>query len=572
MLKIKKIAIINCLFLSSFFLNPFGASNFDLMGRTASAQQMVFGEPSDTYGARCSRCRGFFGQGFCQKVCCESCVDKDTSSGGDGSSCQSSICGEVHAPTQAELNRIQECMDSNYSMPGCNGMREYLSEEEDTQNLRDNQRRAESCDRAVAFTARDCTLSKLDQGTSGSLFNTAKQITNVNSCDALKGVGFDLNKSMIALGDPVIACQDNHNDCKRFCFDENTVQNGSATSFDDPEDQQNYESICSPKYEAMLREANKRKQVIYNAQEKKDECQSPDEDFNDPSPLPRTTSPTATPNNPNSPANNPEVALNRLNQLSSLVQPFITPQNTSNYNPGLYSNGEVANDNLYSNGQGSSLSYEEKYGPQYQGYDPDSSDDYGYIENTEFDKPDSLKASAATNAQNPNRPGQMGGGNFGGPIMGGSGGSSGNGSNPSSKAGGKGRKVLKDKSMFGKITGSTGGSGLVEAGSKKDSKAKNRFSSNSKKGSKGNGFNASKYHAQIMASYNRGQDSRAQVLAQRRAAGLKVETFDEKRKKGYLDWHHQHKLHPETISLFMQARICYNAKFRSDFTESCEFK
>lgn len=538
------------------------------MGTSAFAQLNVFGVPSDTYGERCTRCRGLFGQGFCQRICCESCQEKNIAAGGDGSSCESSICAEVHAPLQVELNRIQGCMDSDYSMPGCNGMREFLNEEEDLQSLRANQRRADSCDSAVAYAGRDCNLVKLDQGESGNYFNKAKQILSANSCDSLNSVGFDLRAAMEALGDPVIICQDHFKDCKRFCYDENTVQNGGGTTFDDPEDQENYENICSPKYEAIVREANIRRSLFNDADSKASEC-TERTNPNNPAPLPRADAPNPAPTNPNSVVNNPEVALSRLNALTSLVQPFVTPQTNSNYNPSLYSNGNPGN-KIGINSQKSELSYEEKYGPQYQGSDSGGSNDYDYIENTEFDKPDSLKTSPS-NAQNANRNNRQGMGAGLGGMMGS--GSSGNSNSPT-KAGGKSSgKRLKDKSMFGKYAGSTGGSGLVESESNK--KSKNGFSTSSKGGLAGNKnpkFNASKYHAQIMAAYNKGNSSRAQVMALRRAAGLKVETFDEKRKKGYTDWHAEHKIHPENISLFMQARICYNTKFRSDFAESCEFK
>ncbi len=563
--KILKFNFIICFFLSIFCGNPLWASDFPLILFNMSTQ-------ASANSSQCTGCRKYFSEGYCAPACCESCQSENP--GSQGHEACSSICSMTYDPTDADRKFADRCINSNFLSPGCDGMNRVLSDQQTSTHSRSIERRNASCNESVAFTKKYCTTNELNSAYPQDLFNLAEQIMSAPSCDLGSADRFNVRAQALSPQDVVRRCEEHFNSCKVFCFDQNTLPagiDGRTQTYTNEEGQRLFESDCRPRFEDFKTEKDMRELLIEEASEKVISCQTAravtDPETADEEIIPRATDPAR------SAINNPQVALNGLNQIASAIQPFI-PANTGNYNPGLY-NSEVASDS-FSQGRKNEMTYEELYGSQpYEGSTAGQANNLDYIDDTEFNKPQGLANPGNGNPQTQQNGAQgvgVGIGSFGGGSGSGRGSNSGPNSKPATSAA-KGRKGQKDKALYKMKTSTAGGSydTLKDPTEYRMNRgSKGAFGGNQKLSSPT--FNASKYHAQIMASYDKGKDSRAQILAQRRAAGLGSESHEEKRTNGYTDWHSQYKIHPEYISLFMQTRICYFTKFRSKFRDSCEFK
>jgi hypothetical protein len=543
--------------------------------------EVLLNVQNDKYGRLCTNCTAVFSHGYCAPTCCGSCQAVATKKGLNiPDSCQG-VCQMEQTPTAADEDHIKKCKDSNYALRGCDQLKLYLGNIENEDFRRAFQKRVESCNEAVEDTKGSCLESKLVKAYPADLFNLSQEIVDSPSCDFTKVENYNLKTAQLNPQQVIGQCDDSYNRCKKYCFDENTVYgtiDGQNVNRTNSVGQHSYEDQCKPLYAVFIDKKKIREELIQKANDVVLSCQSGDDDPNDivdnedgnngnEDPVITPDSGKTNPVNPNLAVNNPEVAMSNINGIVSAIQPFL-PTNQNNFNPSLYNSVS----NSIPTAQRYGLSESEMYGPDYSGWDANDTSDTEYLDTNSFDKPQSLKQSGNRQNQNNNR-------NSGSGMnaLGGSPGNSNQGA--ANKTGSRGgtRKKSKDKTLFGK---SENGSNTYSSSSISPSnKSKNKYGGLSGSGlgarsslyDSSKKFDASKYHQAIMASYQKGVKSKAQQRAERRAAGLSLESRDEKAMRGYSLWHQENKIHPDNISLFMQTRICYHTKFSSNFRATCEF-
>lgn len=573
--------ILLCFLSGNVELKPQWALKFEL---TTSAVAFV----KSGYGQQCDQCIAHLSKGYCAKICCESCQELDKQKGGYGAQCFNSICGDSFNPSTNDLTNVSRCLSSNFEAPGCENIKDFVDDEQILDFSKLITRRSNSCQESVIQTETYCSLDKLTQSFPNDIFEKARSIKNANECELVDQSQNSLSYSNEKLENVTVSCQTSFKNCKLFCFDNNVVTfkvNGRNLTYENDQSQKDYEQICKSQYEFFIEQKNSNLDLIHKAQDKLNDCEigfsneSRDLDRNSEIASSKESEGEDEDGEERSNKTTPQAILNQLNQVNSAIQPFLNSGSTNGgYRPNLYVNGEVASGG-FSGNNNSGLSYEDMYGPAYEGSNSGGSDtDFG--PDSDFDKPKSLFNNVGQNQNN-----RSAGNGFQGGMLGAMGGGFGNGSSPGSSNPNSGAKMgprrtgQKDKTLFGKLKNDMSGNasvGLNDDRTDPRLKSKNASSKNDDKNSTESKsqkavFNPSKYHAQIMASFDNGENSRAYQIAKRRAAGLVVETFEEKRKKGYTSWHKDHGLHPEGISLFLQTKICYHTKFRSDFRESCEF-
>lgn len=528
------------------------------------------------YGSACVRCTGHFSDGYCTPDCCTSCQSIAGDYGLTTDQACSGICRDtsrIFTTRDRELAHLCQQPDADTNSR-CDGVTEFVDVPRDP---RPYEQRVISCNESVEKVKQSCTANFLNSVIPVDMFNLAKQISEAPSCDIDKINQFNLNSTVANPRDALAQCETHYNSCKTYCFDQNSVDGRTYS-----EGQTKYQDICQPWYAQFEQEKGARLSVIEDVSTHIQGCTgdvSPNRTADDGS---GGALPNGTPDNGSAQAkgggqgadgvqtgkngwNNPSGVFSNMSQLMNVVQQFL-PQNTAPGGAGTPVQ-YTANPILTR----SQMTDEQYYGEPYEG-EPDPFDDDADFSGGITDLPTNLKNTASNNRQNQGR-GGMGGGAGGFSGMGGVGG----GSNPNKgkKTAGRGRPATKDKTLFGKRQSSTGGASFAST----DDKGKTITGYNSKYGVGGANpniinnkrqFNASKYHDQILASYQKGINSKAQDRALRRAAGLTSEDPNGFSSRGYDSWHLENKIHPESVSLFMQMRVCYNKKYASGFAQTCE--
>ncbi len=521
------------------------------------------------HGSGCDQCTSVLSYSYCVPTCCESCKAEATNQGFQtGLSCNN-LCRLPNSTTQADQDIIDECKANGYSTTNCVMVRSII-DPKDTYR-RDFERRVNSCNIAVASIKRFCSENHLNKVYPEDLFRLAQDISASPSCDFADVEKYNLISQADDPQTELAKCESSYNECKTFCYDQNVVDSlqtyGPSLVY--REGHKAYEDECKPKRARFIQEQDIRNDVIEQANLMAQSCQTA-ADPTDPGDDPTAESYSASDSGSETAKTNknplakifesPEIAYQNINGILSAIQPFL-PQNKT-----ARSARATVNRSANPTARNYGLTDEEMYGPDYLGYSPEDADELDFAPEAEFDQPKSLMGNTANpNRQNPGMSALGAGG-----MMGPNGGNSSGQSSSPKRGRASGRKSQKDKTLLGKPEGGSGGSWGAQADDSK--KAKNPSNAQPTFNGKVEGqkvFNASKYHNQILASYQKGLNSEAQKRAQRLAAGYSSEDKSPLKARGYSSWHIENKIHPETISLFMQARICYNKKYANGFQTSC---
>lgn len=509
------------------------------------------------YSPSCVSCTNVLSIAYCSPFCCSNCQDEAINQSLNTEKTCDGICLMNESPTTSDQSRLSTCMNNGYADATCSSVEPFKDRPSVDEN-HNFDKRVRSCEDAVLMTKKYCTIDHLNSIYPRSLFELAEQIRSSTTCNLEDVDNFNVRSQFSDPQDKLGLCARHYNDCKSYCYENNVIYLPTRREYEDG--QKKYENICGPKFAEFDSERTMREEVIEVASEKVSSClaggssggEDPDDDDE------TAQSKTA---DEGGALSSPQAAMGRLNEIVSAIAPYL-PAN----NGGVVGARNVIARRLPPEGQAHRLTDLEKYGAPYEGYDPSDADALDYDDGS-FDKPKSLQTPRGSN---PSR-GNMGMGGGVGMLGQSGGGSRSNGAPPGRGSKGAGRKLQKDKTLFGKaITGSNPGysSGGAGATSGRSRSGFNQPYLNSN-GKSTKEFNASKYHQAILASYDKGLNSQAHRQAQRRAAGLLPEDSNSKSNRGYTSWHIENKIHPETISLFMQAKLCYYAKFRSDFSSSC---
>ncbi len=516
---------------------------------------------NSNYGVGCTQCTQGFSKAYCSQACCYSCRSEAEDQDLDIAASCNAVCNLDEPSNASDLDMVETCRNSNFSASGCEGLMPFVDGGNQEQINRDFERRVQSCNEAVAYVKSYCSRNHLNSIYPVGLFELAKDITeSETSCDLQSVDKYNLRDQISDPKKKIALCESNYNDCKTFCYEQNAVFNldpkykrggvsrGAQTNIDG---HKSYESTCKPSYASFLEQVKIRQEVIGDANSTVQHCQSEaefedmasDEDL-----LNEEAAPKTKVDNTRA-VNNPEVALNNANQLLSAIQPFLPSSSNS-----ASTRSEVAR-NISPAVRASSLSDEEKYGPIYEGGNTGDADDSDFIlSDNQFDQPRSLQQPGPQQTGRANGgPQALGGGNLAG------GGQRGRGA---SAGGRRGRKLQKDKSLFGKKADSTANN--YDQWQQQATGSSKGLSKNEKKAQKPI-FNASKYHNQILASYKKGMSSQRQKRAERLAAG----SVSPKPDREYTSWHNEHHIHPDFISLFIQARICHYTLYSTNFSSKC---
>ena len=525
---------------------------------------------SQNHGAQCTQCTSALSFDYCSSRCCASCMEEATQQSLNTSSACRNVCSLNLGPTQADQEIIRDCEANAFTTPGCAEVNAIVNPNESLQ--RAFERRVQSCNEAIANTNRFCTEAHLNSVYPPDLFRLAQDISNSPSCDFASVERYNLMSQSSNPQASLGLCEKNYTDCRNFCFDQNIAtfqRNVGRSTMTNTEGHRKYEEECQPLKAEFENLMQIRQDVILQANQMAQSCQAPPSDRNDPgdptNPTDRDDPEETAPGRLARALENPSAAFQNINGIISAIQPFM-PQNQA---PRPI-NSEVAR-SADPEGRRYGLTQEEYYGVDYEGAGGDA-DDFDFALDESFDQPSSLQPNPQSRGQNPGAGGGMGA--LGGAGMGQGGGAPGGGGS-SAKKGRPRRRGQKDKSLFGKIESPTGGAQGFDVGAKapnlRGGTARGRGNRTGDKSLNNKVFNPSKYHDLILASYEKGMNSEAQKRARRQAAGYTAEKRSRMGARGYTPWHLENKIHPETISLFMQARICYNTKYSSGFQRTCAF-
>lgn len=531
-----------------------------------------------SYGSKCRECTTYFSENHCVSYCCESCnkeaiTQKISIPGACGG-----VCSQTPMSSPKDIELVDKCSgDESADDPSCDGATQFVNSNE----TREFERRVQSCNEAVRETQKNCSVSRLNSLYPEDVFRLAKDIAEGEaSCNLEKNAQYNLKPKVANTQEALGLCKKNYEECKFYCFDNNAIGDQINNN-----GQQKFENQCQPLFaqfeirDRAIRDANDFVLACGQETNTTDDVDVGDfispgdekknnSDINDPEIAKSGSTNKGTDSTANSRSllHNPNLVMGGLSQVASALQAFLPPSTNSGggqyYNTGLNQGTDTYNHN-------GSQAYEEYY-PDYEGSSLNTADDMEFQPALGFDQPKNLKNTNPQNNQAQSPRGGMGGGGLG---LGGMG--SGRNNTGNAPRRGRPRAPVKDKTMFGKRE-SGGGAGGFQSGSTSvgsyNRASRGRF--NSKTSSSLNGkkeFDASKYHNMILASYQKGMNSKAQKMAERRAAGLSVERASGPQ-NGYSEWHLENKIHPETVSLFLQTRMCYYTKYTSNFLAKCERK
>lgn len=522
-----------------------------------------------SHGPLCQQCTTHLSQSYCTPTCCNSCNSEATNRGLNLTLACGNICGlsQTPAPTRADRAFIEDCENSSYSSAQCAEIEPIVNRSITTD--RAFERRVQSCNQAIAATNRYCSRAHLNSVYPADLFRMAQDISNSSTCDLNEVEQYNLRSDTGTPQEELELCEKNYDDCKAYCFDQNVVDGVSSGRHSslliNREGHRKYENECKPNRARFISEKQIREDVLAQASETALTCQDTgriprDDDETSGADTVDTKGPLA------KALETPQAAYQNLSSIRSAIEPFLSHNELGSSRPPQLAGQVIPESARYG------LTDQEMYGPEYQGNEVSDADDLDFA-SPEFDQPQALRPTAPGNNGNYRNFGALGGAGGGGMM--GQGGPRGGNSAGRPRRGRPGRKLQKDKTLFGKQEQGVGGSYSMGSTSGSRSARRNQYSSGSTQqgaaGEKPRVFNASKYHDLILASYNKGINSQAQKSAMRKAAGYDGREQSELRAKGYTSWHLENKIHPESISIFTQTRICYDTKYSLGFQQTCAF-